>query len=452
MAAYLSLTPPVGEGKPVALDQVLTALTEAGVVYGLNLRQVEWAVAQVASPVPHRPVRDLQVAAGLAPASGQDATLEYLPQLLAPGGTPKLRPDGGVDLFDLGLVHNVTRGTRLAIRHPPVPGTPGVDVTGSEVSPRPVKGLRIGAGKGVVLSEDGLNADAAIDGHATLRDGKLSVSAVYVVQGDVATATGNVDFVGSVLIKGNIAAGFRVRAEQDVEVMGRIEGSVHAGGNVFVRYGIQGAGRGTVQVGGAIRARFIENATVRAGGDVTVADGILHSRVESGGRVEVLGRRGSIIGGTVRARDYVAAKVIGAPLATQTEICAGVSPELLEELEKVQRELQELEDNARRTRQATQLLKEQEAQGLLTEERRAILLKLVRGQYHQAAQREDLTARKVQGEARLKDCRHSWVKAQDVCYPGVRIAIGSQGYTVTDPIHRVLFHLNEQEEVAFGPA
>lgn len=452
MAAYLSVTAPDPGGRAVTVDEALVRLREAGVVYGLDREAVERAVLLAPHPVRGLVLDPVRVAQGRPAVHGQDATIVYQEDVAAGTGRPQVRPDGSVDLFDLGLVHNVPMGTILAIRTPAVPGQAGMTVLGTEVPPKPGRDLPLRAGKGVVVSEDGLAAVAEIDGHTTVVSGKLTVTALFPVDGDVGPATGNIRFIGSVVVQGNISPGFWVKAEGDVEVFGGIDsGTVEAGGNVSVRYGIQGAGRGRVLAGGAVKARFIENAEVRAGTDVWVADGILHSRVEAGARVEVLGRRGAVVGGRVSARDGVSARFLGAAMGTPTEIAVGIAPNVRDEMEEIRKQMVELEESLRRTQQAVTLLKDQERRGGLAAEKQQMLLKLVRGQYHLGARRDELLARREELERMLGDARTAWVRALDMCYPGVRIVLGTAPYVVTDLLHRTNFHLNEKQEVQIGP-
>ena len=67
---------------------------------------------------------------------------------------------------------------------------------------------------------------------------KISVLNVYHVPGNVGYATGNIDFAGSVVIRGDIENGFVVKAEGDVTVGGNVEGgSIYADGNITIRGG-----------------------------------------------------------------------------------------------------------------------------------------------------------------------------------------------------------------------
>ena len=77
---------------------------------------------------------------------------------------------------------------------------------------------------------------------------KLSVVPVLEIKGDVGPATGNIDFVGSVLIRGRIKSGFRVVAKGDVQVERTLEDAeIKAGGNIILQRGIQGRKRRNIR-------------------------------------------------------------------------------------------------------------------------------------------------------------------------------------------------------------
>ena len=67
---------------------------------------------------------------------------------------------------------------------------------------------------------------AAIDGLFTLTGGEtINVFPIYEVNGDVDYHTGNIDFVGTVVIRGNVLTGFRIRAAGDIRIVGGVEGA-----------------------------------------------------------------------------------------------------------------------------------------------------------------------------------------------------------------------------------
>ena len=50
--------------------------------------------------------------------------------------------------------------------------------------------------------------------------GKVTVETVLVIPGDVNASTGNVNGLGTVIIKGNVEDGFEVSAQGNIEVNG----------------------------------------------------------------------------------------------------------------------------------------------------------------------------------------------------------------------------------------
>lgn len=452
----MTVTPPKNGGQPATLPQALTALGKVGVIFGIDPQAVEDLVRQAALSQMEGGGKTAVVAQGKPATRGQDAVITYHELLQMPSGYPQQKSDGSVDHFQLNLVRNVTAGTALATRQPATRGVPGTNVLGAPVPCMDGKEQPLRAGKGCRVVEDGLSVVAETEGHAVLGyDGRVTVSPIFEIRGDVDTSTGNIDFLGSVVIMGSVHQGFAVRAGQNVDIHGGIDGgTVEAGGDVIVRYGIQGGSRGRVVAGGRVQCRFIENADVRCHRDLSVGDGILHSKIRCGGKVTITGRRGTIIGGQVKAKDEVSSRVLGSSLLTTTDIEVGVAPETRDELEVVRRSLTEAEAGLRKSQQAVSLLRDLEARNPaeFSPEKRAMLLKALRSQYHFQAQRDQLASRKAVLEEELHITMQGRVRAYDTVYPGVKIIIGKETYIVVDAIQHVCFYLSEQHEITLGTA
>ncbi len=449
MSADLLVTAPIDGGRAATQEEVLAALQEAGVTFGIDPAAVDQAIGNaMLPPDPARPLERVKVAVGRQPLTGADAKIDYIPSLTEAIGRPKEHSDGTVDLFDLNLVHNVTKGELLATMTPPARGESGMTVTGVEIPGRLGHEVWLKGGSGTRLSEDRLSLYAAVDGHATLMYGEVVVTNVYQVNKDVGVETGNIQFIGSVVIRGNVLHGFSVKAEGDVEVYGSVDGgTVEAAGNVTVQYGISGGSHGEVVAGGSVKARFIENAEVRAHGSVWAAEGILQSRVQVGASVEVLGRRGAIIGGQVTARTAVLARNIGSDMGAPTEITVGIMPEVRQELAEIRKALTEEENSFARIDQTIAFLSAKGRHGRLPQERQATLAKLVKAQEQSFDRQEKLRTRKYELEQMSNEARAAWVHAKDVCYAGVRVIIGTARHDVTDALSRVRFRLNKDLEI-----
>lgn len=178
------------------------------------------------------------VAIGNEPVHGVDGYV-VMAMDLDEDRKPLEKEDGKVDYKDLVRLNNVFKGQLICQAVPPVPGQKGRAVTGDEIPCRPGKDARFKIGKNVLLDQTETAMYAAIDGLVTLTDkGKINVFPVYEVNGDVDYSTGNIDFVGTVVIRGNVLTGFSVKSAGDIRVVGGVEGAeLTAGGSVEITGG-----------------------------------------------------------------------------------------------------------------------------------------------------------------------------------------------------------------------
>ncbi|MCL6451319.1 MAG: FapA family protein [Acetobacteraceae bacterium] len=447
MRAQVRVFPPQG-GRPLTVVKAEGVLRLAGVRAGIDRRSLAEAVEAC------DPLHPVVVARGVPPQDGEDAQVEFHFRVREGPLRPAETEDGRVDFYNLNLVENVKAGQVLATKTPARPGRPGYKVTGEELPARPGKDVGLSAGQNVAVSPDGLTLTAAKDGHAFRGlQGRVTVLPVFEVRGNVDLSTGNIDCVGSVVVRGNVESGLRVVAQRDVEVYGCVDGGmVRAGGDVLVKRGIQGRGRGGVEAQGNVSALFVQNARVSAGGRVEVGEAIMHSQVVAGEKVEVRGRKGLIVGGMVRAGEEVSARVVGSPYSTPTQIEVGVDPRSRQELAELLKSLAQASTDLEETRKGVRLYQEAEkAQGSLPPGRREALLRLLRQQSQLRRTVAELAERRQRLEAEAREQAGGRVKVSGVVYPGVRIVVGTAALTVRDEIPRASFSLSPEGEVAIGP-
>lgn len=318
MTAVVRFYPFSSAGAALTMEDIKSELNFHGVKKGIDENEISRFLHD------KHYCTDYVLARGLAPTTGEDASIEYFFNT-NPNLKPKLNDDGTVDFFSLSAISMVDAGQKLATLTKEVPGNPGYNVTGDVLPPREVKKLSLKYGRNITLSEDGLSIISGVSGHATLVDDKVFVTDVYEVS-DVDTATGNIDYTGNVCVLGNVKAGFVLRAQGDVEVRGVVEAAlIEATGNVIIARGMNGMGKGAIIAGGNVISKFLENTTVNADGYVH-SEAILHSKISAKGDVEVTGKKGFITGGIVRSRGIVSAKTIGSTMGATTEIEVGTDP------------------------------------------------------------------------------------------------------------------------------
>lgn len=284
---------------------------------------------------------DIIVAEGKPPRHGLDAKIEYYfnTDLRA---KPTLNEDGSVDFFHLNTISHCQQGDLLAKLIPADPGEEGCNCMGEKLKPRDVKNAVLKFGRNIELSEDKLSITSMVNGHVTLTDDKVFVSDILEVE-NVDNSTGNIEYKGNVKINGNVGSNFEVKATGNVIVNGVVEGAhIIAGGDIIIARGMNGMGKGKLEAGGNIVAKFMENSEAMAGGYVST-ESILHSTVMAGTEVSVTGKRGFITGGRVCATNSITVKTLGSNMGASTVVEVGADPSMKVKLQEYQKSIVEIQ-------------------------------------------------------------------------------------------------------------
>lgn len=238
--------------------------------------------------------------------------------------TPSLNFEpGSIDYREYGVLTAIESGQLLARRVPAIDGRRGRDVFGKIIEPgEAITHPELKAGAGTVVMADGIYATMAGE---LQRDGDLlSVLPVRRIVGDVDFSTGNISFPGAVIILGSILDRFVVQCSGSLEVSGSIHGAtVTAGGSIRVRGGIIGRDEARIRAEGDIEAKFIEHAHIETKGNLIVSRGILYSEIYVMGRIEVLGKPGTVIGGVIASGEGLHCRILGSVADTQTRVYFG---------------------------------------------------------------------------------------------------------------------------------
>ena len=210
-------------------------------------------------------------------------------------------------------------------------------------------------GENVALGGDGRTVISKAVGWVAFREGVLWVQKGMQIDGDVDFSTGNISFDQDILIAGGVLDLFKVTSGGSITVGKAVEAAeIRAAHDLIVRGGIVGKEKGHCTVGRTVRAKFITNATIDAGGDVEVESEIANSTINCGGRVKL--PQGVLIGGRTQATGGVSCFSIGSPAGVRTLIEAGTDPILHASLEERLNKVQEQQAKARKTREAVEPL------------------------------------------------------------------------------------------------
>ena len=291
--------------------------------------------------------RSYLIAEGREAVNGKDGFIKYLFETDPHKVKLKVQDDGKVDFRELNLIQNVIKGQPLAKKIPPELGKDGKNIYGTPIKAKDGKDVQIGLGKNVTIAQNGEIAVAEDSGQVLLNKGKVSVETVLIIPGDVNTSTGNINGLGTVVVKGNVEDGFSVTAQGTIEVMGFVgKSTLTSGGDIVVKQGINGGegdDSGLIKAQKSVWATFITNATVESGNNVVVSDGIVNSRVDANVKILCQGKRAKIVGGHVRAAEEINAAVLGSPHGAETIIEVGYDPKTKEEIEEYEAQQKELE-------------------------------------------------------------------------------------------------------------
>ncbi len=241
--------------------------------------------------------------------------------------TPVIREDGTVDYSAMGKLTNVQEGDLLARYIPSKPGKNGYTVTGAELIPKHIKDLSVLRGKNIERNEETNEYFAKTAGKISYSNGNIEILTVHEIQGDVDLITGTVEFYGDIVVSGNVEAGVMIRAGRNVTIEGTVSGArIFAGGDIILKKGIQGGGKGKISARGSVFADFIEYTTVDAMVDVN-ANSIINSTVNVAGEIILKGKRGSLIGGYTHGLKGITISNSGNISETKTFIHAGFKEE-----------------------------------------------------------------------------------------------------------------------------
>ncbi|MBQ0051584.1 MAG: DUF342 domain-containing protein [Treponema sp.] len=336
MHATATISPPTLGGADVTASQIKAALTNQGVVAGISDEKIQ---SLVDSPVYNEPVI---IASAVLPIDGHDAYIAYNFETDRSKIRAKEAANGQVDFKELNLIQNVVEGQPLAQKILAEDGKAGKTLFGRYLEAKNGRDINLPLGKNVRVDTDGRTILADTNGQVLLINDKVCVEPIMEVDA-VNIKTGNITFLGTVVVKGAVEDGFDIKASGNIEIGGTV-GKCHleSDGDIIVSSGVIGRDEGTITCGGSLWAKFIQNTTVKVQENVIVNDSIMNSEVSAKKRIILQGKRAQITGGHLFATECVVAKNIGSDGGgTETVIEVGFDPEAKHRLE----ELIEMQNN-----------------------------------------------------------------------------------------------------------
>ena len=434
LEAYLNIEPPSNGGAPPTVDAMKTALSDCGVSYNINIDTLN---DMAAAPIYDR---DILISSGVAPVNGIDGTVSFNIKTGEKVLKPKENEDGTVDYHDLGIVENVSEGQVLCVITPPTEGSPGISVKGKDLPQKKGKKAPSYIGKNTAFSEDGTVIISKINGHVEFDGRRINVNDTFYVKEDVDNSTGNIMVSGNLVVAGVVLPGLKIEAGKNIIVKGRVENAaIKAGGNINLQSGIIGS---KIYCDGDLKCRFIESCNVFVKGDIN-AEYIINSDIKCGKSIKIMGSIAKIIGGTYIAGQNIEAQTIGSSANANTKIELGTDPTVINRQQELLVQIPELEKQIESLKPLMTILRQLETADRLTPEKRQV--------FDDVSYSYD-TNMKLHADAQkeLEDIGQ-WIKTKGfgriICtgtiHPGTQIVIGGSPLTITNALDNTTLYYDE---------
>lgn len=436
------IEPPRAGGRPVGVEQIVEMLQSQRMDRGVNLPAIEEAVGRAATG---QTAVNVAVAHGRPAKAGKPARMELFARRSTESDPERVRPCTGDCVRDHPLL--CAEGDLILRRIPGEPGEAGYDVFGTPLPPPPVNDVLLEAGRHVRVEGDAYYAE--ISGQIVLTPGRVEIIRVLVLTEDVTRNQGEVCFDGDVEIRAAVRSGAVVKARGHVTVHGAVEDAwiESAEGNVTLRHGVAGRHRGRITAAGDVVTRFAENASITAGGDLTVLNGALHNRLVAGRRLSVLGGRGQLIGGLAMAGQVLEARQIGATSGVDTQVIVGLERKSMDAVAELENQIAWTQQQADSAGEVIDRLQrtvgdparlDPKTLEVFTRVKKIAIVCTVKLR----ALRKERDALLASSAALSTGC----IEVHHVMLPGVTARFGSAVHTVRDPIRRARVVFNAEQQ------
>jgi uncharacterized protein (DUF342 family) len=412
------------------------------------------------------------IAQGTAPTGGRDAEFEWAVQIDSnkPG---KILDDGSIDFRDRNLTTVAKEGDLLGKLVPPKLGTPGKDIFGTDLQPPAPLNIEVVTDSRIYAEpeEDGSMAffceiGGGISSESELKTVKgrlhkrinIGVYPISNIEGDVDYSTGNIDFNGDVVIGGSVQSQFSVKATGTITIAGYVEAGAYitAGKDILIQRGVVGASTELV-AGGSIMAKFLQEATVRAGADVKVGSYIFNASVRAGGMVLVPGmgegKSRALVGGLVWGARGITARSIGSPYNASTRLVVGVDPDQVNRADQIRSNMHACQEKQRGLlkklgvdRMDLDLIKQKLARCPSAKQKQAMLVAVKRIAKIAELERNQQEELEQIAEQQRKLAVKTVVNVLNDIFAGVELRIGEHTELVREDAERCAYKLVIDEE------
>lgn len=420
MHAMIVVDAPSMSGADASFDQIVNALKVQGVTAGINDDKIKEFVDNPIYSAPY------EAASAVLPVDGTDSYFDYKFETDMSKLKAQESEQGDINFKELNRIQNVVKGQVLAIHMEATRGKGGKTVVGHYLEAKDGKVLPYQLGTNVEMANDDKSVVASVDGQVLLVNNKITVEPMLNLDA-VNIKSGNINFLGTVVVRGNVEDGFSVKASGDIDIGGTVgKCNIEADGNIIIHQGVFGKNEGTIKGGKSVWVKFVQDMTIEVEENLIATDSLMNCDVTAMKNIVVYGKKAQITGGNLFATEEICARTLGsAGGGATTTLTVGVDPrakkeldsltekqkELVSELESIDLDIGTLE-NQRKMRKTLPKDKEENLEKLMVRKGEII------------SESDGITVKVNELQARLNDLKAvGKVKIEGITYPGTNIYV-----------------------------
>jgi len=285
-----------------------------------------------------------------------------------------------------------------------------------------------------------LTLTAAADGCPLKRpDGSVEVQPVVTIPGNLDYTVGNVDFIGSLIIRGDVKGDAVLKVKGSVDIKGNVEdATIEAGGDVTVHQGFSGHGKGKIVAGGSVNVHYVMNQTVIAAKDVAIGRECINATIDAGGKIHA--PRALIAGGKIDAVQEIEVGDIGTMDISSAKIRVGRHGKLLEHLAQVDKDIKQVERQMAEVKDAVyKLVKFKVDTGSLPADKEQLLVKLQEAQKLLPKRAESLRADKAALEIELQKKSDARIVVRGTIHKDTMVEVNGVRKFIDSALEGVIF-------------
>ena len=250
---------------------------------------------------------------------------------------------------------------------------------------------------------------------------------------------------GTVIVKKDVKSSFSIKAQGNIEVMGSVEDAVLISEkSIIIKNGFVGKGTGNVTAKEDVIIHHISSQTVHAGRDIIIGEESMNANLRAENSLKVLGKKGTIIGGSAYALHLIETKIAGTGACIPTILSAGITRENFARIRELEGLIEKNQENLKRIKQNVYtLFREKLDKNQLPPDKENLLEQMKKAQASLPLQIDALQHELEQLNAIREKLKFSNVQVTDTAFPKVRIVMGEDIMELREAYRSAVFMLEK---------